>query len=412
MKILFVSMVSLKNNTSATIRNNGLLKGLVKLGHSIDVLTLKPNEVNISYDKTISIDIDNLIDNIYYIDNHPIYTLLMAKKSSHINKSKTVDVSTRSSIMKRLLNIFRNILKKIYDKTAIFDAQKINVKMVLNLEIDYSKYDIIISSSDPKSSHLIVKKIYTKNKSCKAKWIQYWGDPMYNDITRKRDWKDILVKYHEINLISMASRVVYVSPLTLNKQKEIFPKYAFKMDYSNQACTDINANIKNKNAKKEERLKIGYFGAYNSKIRNIIPLYNYVKDKDFELNICGTSDIKLQDTNNVHVYGQLSHNETIKMERESDILVSICNIRGTQIPGKIYYLASYMKPLVIILDGEYREELRSYFSKLDRFILCENKEDSINDAIKIAVQQISNTNYAIPEQLTPEFTARKLLQES
>ena len=44
MKILFVSMVPLEYNTSATIQNKGIIRGLSALGHDIDIMTLRPDE--------------------------------------------------------------------------------------------------------------------------------------------------------------------------------------------------------------------------------------------------------------------------------------------------------------------------------------------------------------------------------
>lgn len=406
MKILFVSMVAFENNTSATIQNKGIIRGLSEIGHDIDIMTLRPDQSSISFDDTMN-DISGLINKAYYIDINSKYAKLMAKKQK---SSDGISVKhEKSSILKLILRKGRNILKKIYDNISIFDAQKVNVKGVSKLDVDYDKYDIIISASDPKSSHLIVDKILRDNKPCKAKWIQYWGDPMLNDITRKSDWRDGLVKYYEKKLIQKADRVIYASPLTLNIQKKTFPDFAFKMDYANQSFTNMNSDRISIGKKEKEVIKIGYFGAYNSKIRNIMPLYNVAKESDFILNICGGSDIVLKNTENVLIEGRLPYKEIIEKEKKSDILVCICNLKGTQIPGKIYYSASYMKPIIIILDGEYKEYLRDYFNKFDRFILCENEENSIKGAIEKAKDQLRYKEFKIVEELTPKYMAKKVL---
>lgn len=414
MKILFISMVAFENNTSATIRNKSLIKGLSELGHSIDTLTLRPDEVSISYDESMN-DIKQLVTNSYYIDINSLYYRLMAKKG--VSKSNIANNGKYNrNIIKTIINKSRNIIKNIYDKTTIFDAQKFNVRGVSKVKVDYSKYDVIISSSDPKSSHLIARKIYKENKNCKAKWIQYWGDPMYNDITRTSDWRDHLIKYCEKKLVSEANRIVYVSPITLDTQKDIFPKIASKMDYVSQSyafVVDKVDEIKNPNMKadKKDLVSVGYFGAYKSSVRNIMPLYNSAKNNNFKLNICGFSDISLTNTDNIKVYDILSYQETVKMEAESDILVSICNLRGTQIPGKIYYVAGYMKPIIIILDGEYKDYLKEHFSKYDRYILCDNEENSIKDAIEKAKAQLKKNEYKIDKQLEPKYMAERILGE-
>lgn len=402
MKILFVSIVPFENNTSATIQNKGIVKGLYELGHSVDILTLKPNQNTISFDESMN-DIQSLINKYYYIELDSKYEALMAKK---VNKNIYIKQKEKNNFLKAMLRI---IVKKTYDSVAIFDAQKSNVKQVSKVKLDYNQYDIIISASDPKSSHLIVETIYKDNLNCKAQWIQYWGDPMFNDISRKRDWRDRIVKYQEKRLISKADKIIYASPLTLKVQKETFPDQDFKMEYANQVTLnnpDENSFI-NRHSKLD--ITVGYFGAYHSAIRNIIPLYETFLSSNYKLNICGSSNLNLKNTKNIKVHGVVQYREAVNMENTSDILITICNSSGTQIPGKIYYCAAYIKPIIIILDGEYQKELREYFQNFDRYILCENNKKSITEAINLAVKQINNKEYSIDEQLTPAYMARKIL---
>ncbi len=408
MRILFVSMVSFKNNASATIRNKSLIKGLYELGHSVDIMTLKPSEDSINYDDSMN-DINEFITNYYYININSLYSKLMARKDTRKTKK-----SDENNIMKSTLNKGRYIIKKIYRKISIFDAQKINVSG-LPKNKDYHSYDVIVSSSDPKSSHLLVERIFKENKKCKAKWIQYWGDPMFIDITRKSDWRDGIVKSKERKLIGKADRIIYTSPLTLLKQKEIFYEYANKMDYANQAYVsveNINLNInKNINRKKIEVLTVGYFGAYKATVRNIMPLYNAAIDSNFKLNICGNSDIVLDKTSNISIYGNVSYKKSLELEMESDILTCICNIRGTQIPGKIYYSAGYKKPIIVIVDGEYKEELIAYLEQFNRYIICDNDEKSIKKAVEKAKNQLYKENYIISNRLTSAYMANKILNK-
>lgn len=401
MDILFISMIAFENNASATIRNKSLIKGLSELGHSVDTLTLSPDEVSISYDKSMN-DIEQLVRNFYYIDINPLYRKLMAKKVISNKSSKN-----NRNILKFLLGRSRSYIKKIFDKTTIFDAQKFNVKGVSKVKIDYDKYDVIISSSDPKSSHLIAKKIYKENKNCHSKWIQYWGDPMYNDITREDDWRNMIFKIQEYKLLKKADKVVYVSPLTLKLQKSTYPGCSKKMSYASQAYID---NYIAKDIEMTNKIQIAYFGAYISKIRNIMPLYNAAKTNKFLLNIGGASDIELEETDNIKIEGKLSYEDVRKKETQSDVLVCICNLKGTQIPGKIYYSAGYNKPIIIILDGEYKNELKRHFESFNRYILCDNNEESIIKAINKAKKQINNVDLNGIKGLESRYIAKKILE--
>lgn len=406
MKVLFVSMVSFEDNTSATIQNKGIIRGLSALKHDIDIMTLEPDHNAVSFDDSMN-DINRLVKNTYYIKVARKYALLRARKNN--NKPKTGE-NRGNKLFGIILQKTRGLIKNIYKQICVFDAQKINVKGVTKVKIDYSKYDIIITSSDPKSSHLLGLRIFKKNRNCGAKWIQYWGDPMLNDITRKSDWRDGIVKYHEKKLISKADRVVYASPLTLKVQKDTFPELAYKMDYANQVYVNVQNNRSGTiNREDESPISVGYFGAYKSTVRNILPLYNTAKVMGFKLNICGPSDIQLQSTNNIKIWGELPYKDAIKLESESDIIICLCNKRGTQIPGKIYYCTAYRKPIIVILDGEYRKELKEYLGSFRRFILCENEENSIVQAIEEAKKQLKDGKYGLSEQLKPEYMARKIL---
>lgn len=407
MKVLFVSMGAFENNTSATIQNKGIIRGLAAMGHSIDIMTLKPSQNSISFDKSMN-DINQLVNESYYIEVDSKYAILMAKKTS-VNQK--VSIPTKNGFLKVILTKFRGAIKKFHSKTSIFDAQKVNVKGVLKNRINYDKYDIIISASDPKSSHLIVQKIFQKNRNCKAKWIQYWGDPMLKDITRESDWRDGVIRYNENKLISKAHRVIYASPVTLEVQKETYPKYASKMDYASQAYATINNNLYK--GEINSIPSMGYFGSYDSKIRDIRPLYNSVKNENIILNICGPSDISLENTDNILINGFISYKEALKMEEECDILVCICNNKGTQIPGKIYYCSAYKKPIIVVLDGDYKKEIKQFLKSFNRFILCDNNENSIKEAIKEAKSYLNSKLYEpeISKQLTPKFMAEKILGE-
>lgn len=404
MQILFVSMTPLEHNTSATIQNKGIVRGLVALGHVVDTLTLKPQETSLSYDVSMN-DIGALTRNSYFFEPDKKYQLLMAKKpGSHDNSG-----FEGSNFYRTILRVGRSSVKYLVDSLSIYDAQKANVKNISKVNIDYHKYDIIISASDPKSSHLIAERIFRKTSGLNSKWIQYWGDPMFHDITRTSDWRNRIVKYHERKLISQADRVIYASPLTLQVQQDTFREFSHKMDYASQVYAGEFKNQPRSRTTQDKPISVGYFGAYPSNIRNIVPLYRAAQGADFELTICGGTDLSLMGSDNVRILDPVPYEESVKLERESDILVCICNLRGTQIPGKIYYYTAYDKPIIVALDGDFKDELRIYLSSFNRFILCDNNEKSIRAAITEAKAHLGKVHYELVDQLEPEYMARKIL---
>ena len=50
MKILYITTAYILRNSSAAIRNNSLVNGLIELGHEVDVLTVKwPDDLHSDY---------------------------------------------------------------------------------------------------------------------------------------------------------------------------------------------------------------------------------------------------------------------------------------------------------------------------------------------------------------------------
>lgn len=409
MNILFVSMVAFESNASATIQNKGMVKGLYALGHRIDTLTLSPHQESFQFDASMN-DIKGLIGQAFYFDANKGYTKLMARKPSSKPESRTE--GRKKNRVRSLVWRSKRAIKHLYDRISVFDGQKVNVKEVAKTRIDYDQYDVILSASDPKTSHLIVRRILKDNPACRARWIQYWGDPMHHDITRKQVFCDSRVRSNEAKLIAQADRVVYASPLTLNQQKATYPLHAAKMDFANQTYVelhDLSAHDSNTGPAADE-IEIGYFGAYRSEVRNIMPLYRAVRNSQLKMQIAGPSDLKLAGTGKISVRRALPYGLVSKMEEETDIIACLCNSRGTQIPGKIYYVSGYAKPIMVILDGEFEEELKAFLGSFGRYILCANNEAAIKEALAEAVRQLkSGQDYLMDQRLSPEYLARKVL---
>ena len=94
------------------------------------------------------------------------------------------------------------------------------------------------------------------------------------------------------------------------------------------------------------------------------------------------------------------HKDAAQIENDSDVLVCVCNITGTMIPGKITYKASTKKHILVALEEENYEAMKEYFETYDRYILCRNTVESITEKL-LELKLIKNTDYRTPEQLLP-----------
>lgn len=275
-----------------------------------------------------------------------------------------------SKIKKSIRNILSKTARKLYPYDNSYAYLKyVNIKM-----LPEDQYNVVISLSDPKTSHLAVKKLIMQGFKY-SKWVQYWGDPFTYDITSELIYPKFMKKSVERELMGNADRIVYVSPFTLEVQKNAFKNKADKM----YCC--VPPYLKTRLVEKEEngRFDVGYFGSYMTVARNILPLYEACAEiDDIHMTIVGNGDVTLEGKENITV---LPRGEVEKMEDNTDLLVCILNSRGTQIPGKIYHYAATNKAILVITDGENGDRIREFLSEFDRYYFCKNDKDSIIKAI-------------------------------
>lgn len=379
MDILFVALGPVEATFSSSFRNRAIIKGFIELGHNVDVLTISPDNSSIS------------IKNISALKGVKVIRINKVFKS---NASEIIE----SPVKKRVVDLIRIV----YNKLFLFDVSYFSVRKVDLSILPQHQFDIIISSSDPKSSHILAKHLIKKGLKFN-KWIQYWGDPLTIDITSKHIYPKCFTKYVESRILNGANKIIYVSPFTFLEQKKLFPKLAQKMSFLPVPYEFEKVFEKTKN----EKYVVGYFGYYVKGVRNIMPLYEAFKnfDNSIQLNIVGGSNIQLKATENTSVF-PISNNIS-EFEKNCDLLVVILNSQGSQIPGKVYHTAATNRPVLVILDGEKKDEMRSYLEKYERFDFCDNNAENIADAIKMIIQR--DKQFSPCKELSAKYIAGSFL---
>lgn len=340
MNVLYITLDPLISSSSASERNNSIIKGLIELNYCVDIVTIGE----------------------YLIPNSEKIRVFS------LNRSETYDKITRHKSVKK-------IVRKVYYKFSLFDntISLVNSKLPSILK-DY--YDHIISSSDPKTSHLLARKIIKRNNLKFGKWIQYWGDPLTGDISNKTIWPKQLIKLIERKIYSKSDNIVFVSPFTLLTQQSYHPKMSNRfhfvpIPYSYKKYTSMNQN-------ENKYMRFGYFGSYYSNIRNLIPIYEaFCLIKTLSLKIAGNTDVVLKTTTNIDILDNQTKSELNRLEDETDVFICVLNKKGTQIPGKLYHYAGTSKPIIVVIDGDNKEEVKRYIESFNRFIICENTVDEI-----------------------------------
>jgi hypothetical protein len=383
MKILYVVSRPLEINTSASIRNRATIEGLVELGHNVNIITTEPDEKHINYDSSIK--------------NPNIETTYL--------KLGGMQTAARVGRRFRFLKPLKKLAYNYLAKSDIYDNLKGIANYVDKLGITDEDYDLIISSSDPKSSHLFVNKMFEKKIISKTPWIQIWGDPFLSDITRKNKSLNKKIKKEEDSLLNYATKVVYVSYLTLEEQKNIYPSHAEKMEYT--PVPYIKEEIYPKVDLEKKSLTFLYCGDYHSNVRNIKPLYDAIKETKHRLIICGNSDVKLENTEHISIYPRVSYEKIKQFEKESDVLVHLSNLKGTQIPGKIYHYSGTNKPILFILDGD-KEKIINMFAEYNRYIFTENSISNLNKVLlNISDDKYKETLFSV-KKFSPSNIAEEI----
>lgn len=380
MRILTIFTQAIENNTSSMIRCRNVINGLATIGNHITVYSPFPDKNSIYYGEEFRI-------------NPGIEVRRYGKKTNY-NMDKKGQNKKKNGIILR-----------IYRKFDLFGSAIIYIKYTNDIikKIEFEEYDMVISFSSPVATHIISNKIVTRKGE--IKYIQQWGDPLVADITRKSLTPKWVQHIIESNLIHLADKVYYVSPFTLQEQKKLFPKYKDKMEF---VPTPAEKRLYEETYNK--KLRIGYFGSYQTSARNIIPLYKAVKsNKEIELLIVGDSDINLQETDNIRLIDRTTPDHIDELMKQMDVIVCLMNSSGGQIPGKIYNYACTNKEILMVIDGDQGEAIRMFLERYERFTFVKNNADSITNQLQRYVDEGVVARQPVNE-FTPAIIAEKMVQ--
>ena len=368
MNILIVSLFPLEYNTSVAVSSIGIIRGLLSLGHQITVMM--PYEP----DSSITLDDDLSSLRIIRIPGRP------QLPSSN-----------------RMYEKFRNQLTILDHRTRGF------LKEARHVTVPNEFFDLVISVSDPKTSHVFTKRLIRRGLKC-GRWIQHWGDPISGDISHKCRLPGCIVHSYESHLIRSADKAIYVTPFTYAEIKALYPHLKDRLSF-----VPLPAEVQSDSTIQtpSKPLRVVYSGAYTGQIRNILPLYEACKQlTDIELTIVGFG-VPLEEQDNIRIIPHTTHEKAVQIENDADVLVAICNRRGSQIPGKIFYKSSSQKHILVAVEEYNRNEMYDYLGSYDRYILCDNNVASIKATLAGLIGR--HCAYRTPERLQSINIASEIL---
>jgi len=240
-------------------------------------------------------------------------------------------------------------------------------------------FDLVLSNSSPASGHRLAASLRSSRRVRADRWLQVWEDPWYHDVYRRGPAPRVLEE--ETALLRAADEIFYVSPLTLAYQRRHFPESAHKMGFVPLPAFPPVAGRREAGAGPPV---FGYFGDYYAHTRDLRPLLAALRSTGARAEICGDSDVTVESSERIRVRGRVTLPVLAGIEADVDVLVAVCNLRGGQLPGKLYHYAATEKPVLLVLDGspDERRAIREHFEPLRRFDFCENDVDSIERSLR------------------------------
>lgn len=394
LRVLVVTGANLKKNESANLSHIAFIKGFCDLGCEVTVIS-KHSNADI---------IDESISMPEGADWHQYETSRMYK---YISKEKRNSIHHEERKEKKSIKILaytktREFVKGLY---GVYGFNKIWVNNTVKKFKDSQEYDLMISISTPPEGHEAAYQLRKKGKVKCRVFAEIWEDPWQLDIYNGEPNRKLLEV--EKRITSYADKVFYVSPLTLNYQKQQFPETSGYMDWIPLASYYESDPVS------VAGYSYGYFGTYFPNGRNLRPFYEAARETGIELYICGSPVYLFEPTNHIHIHDRLPLEELKVYEDKTNVLVFVCNLKGGQIPGKIYQYAATNKKVLFILDGTVEEKkiLKEYFEQFNRFYFCENEKESIKKAI-VDIENDDDISKVTPlHDFDPSEIARRIIEK-
>ena len=162
----------------------------------------------------------------------------------------------------------------------------------------------------------------------------------------------------------------------------------------------------------QQSISFGYFGDYYSQTRNLRPFYEALNESGYEGYIYGDSNLQLPSTELITVSNRVTLDKLEQIQSKTSVLVHLCNLKGGQIPGKIYHYSATEKPILFILDGTEDEQkiIQNFFSQYNRYYFCKNSKESILKAIIDIHQHYSQYKGVVIDAFSPKNIIQNILQ--
>ena len=372
MNILVINGDCIQTNTSANLCHLAYIRGLLDAGHDVTLLSADGRDYHLDESMVIP---EQVKQHTYYgVSFYEKLSLRKRAAASAVVPAAASFETGKKGGLRSLIGKAKSFVLSLYGVHGTY-ATFVRKAQAFRSE---EEYDYILSISTPVTSHLLAHNLLKAGRIKGKHWIQIWEDPWYTD-AYGFNGKDRIYR-EEKRLLSFAEKICYVSPLTLENQKRLYPESSDKMYWQ-----PLPFYYKAEKTKADYvKNRYGYFGDYAPAARNLQPFYEAAKQTGIEVNICGNPSNLFAPTEAIHIHPRLPLQQLKPIEDSTNVLIFLCNRKGGQIPGKIYQYSATDKTILFIMDGTEDEQavLKDYFGKFNRYVFCQNIAEDIARAIR------------------------------
>lgn len=347
-KILIISSFFYPRNTIGALRYTKIAKYLHLNEYTVDVVALNStnySDYKFEYANTVS-----------YIKPIGICTKLLNRKTKSHNIKTNGGKYTKPSKITRYLINFKSIVITLLSFISEVEFSKTYLKM----GIDFSQYDVVISTYGGTGNILIAKKIKELNKN--ILWIMDLRDYVYQP-TDNFIGKMYLRKFYQRNCKMCDINFTVTDGLKQRYEKFGKPTYLIHNGY------DLE-DKKHLEYKPDVKFSIVYAGSLYGGKRSIKVLFQIIRELIDE-RLIDENLIKFTYLGNEFIYiedlgkkynissmienrGYVDREKSLEVQNNSDIIVVLNwnnkNYNGV-IPAKIYEAMLLKKPLITIVNG-------------------------------------------------------------
>jgi hypothetical protein len=391
MKILFITPEFPPIVTPQSLRWFYLLSILSEKYHyEIDVVSPRVLKGDAFYQDQFSIDSFLADASIFYTDPG-----ILSKSRATMNKtnqaSKAINTNRKNRMIKK---VFQKCLSPFLIPDRMIDWV-VPGYLMANRLMKNKRYDVIISSGPPFSSHIVGGLIASRTK---IPWVADFGDPWsFNSEQHfRRKWRKKIEHRMEQRLFRRMRRVIFTTKRTAERYSSIYPAFKEKFSVIQQGA-DASKYRRKVETKKNTLV---YTGIFYKDIREPFELFAAMNTiDDYQLIIVGNVDTDVLDyvkrnhlEQKIRFMGYVSHEDSITWQLSSEYLVYIDNKNSTQLPGKLFEYLAAKKPILCVVQNN-DSLLVELAKEYPQIVICQNNSTEIVNALeKLKTQDCGNNH--------------------